>query len=425
MPPVSHSEYDVVIAGGGMVGVSLACALASADASLKLLLVDNFPLPKGDGPPTYHPSFDARATALSSASIEIYQRLGVLPQLQQHAAAIHRIHVSDQGHGGSTLMSAEEQGLDNFGYVVENHWLGAVLLNRLRQFDNIELLTGAPVVGIRPQRDCARVTIDTTKLEQYSAESIEASAQLLVVADGAQSGLRDALGIDAEVRNYQQAAIIANLQTQLPHEGCAFERFTPDGAVALLPLPDLAGARHRSALVWTLPLGNPLLDSLDDASAEPARIAALQAAFGQRLGKIERLGKCQAYPLALTVAAESVRNHIVLMGNAAHSLHPIAGQGFNLALRDVAALVHGVARAAQRGESIGDLAVLEQYQAAQAQDQELTIGFSDNLVRWFGEAPLPVLAGRSAGLLALDLIAPLKHGFARQAAGLGGRRYFL
>ena len=195
--------------------------------------------------------------------------------------------------------------------------------------------------------------------------------------------------------------------------------------MALLPLPDLPGASNRSALVWTVPGDSPLLEGLDDEATLAARIDALQQAFGQRLGKIERLGKCASYPLSLTVAGESVRNHIVLMGNAAHSLHPIAGQGFNLAMRDVAALVDCVTRAAQRGEPHGALAVLEQYEAAQMQDQDLTIGFSDSLVRWFGESALPVVAGRSAGLLALDLITPLKHGFARQAAGLGGKRYFL
>ncbi|MBT5923323.1 MAG: 2-octaprenyl-6-methoxyphenyl hydroxylase, partial [Cellvibrionales bacterium] len=252
-------------------------------------------------------------------------------------------------------------------------------------------------------------------------ESATITASLLIVADGAQSGLRDSLGISASVKHYAQRAVIANVQTQLPHNGQAFERFVADGAVAFLPLIDLPNSKNRSALVWTMPTqaeGAEDKTLLDD----DAFIAELQQAFGHRLGTIQRIGQRQSYPLALTIADEVARNHIVLMGNSAHSLHPVAGQGFNLSLRDVTALVERIGNAIQRQEDIGSLALLEDYAEAQIKDQNLTIGFSHNLIELFGQQSLPVQLGRSIGLLALDLLKPAKERFSDRAAGITGRR---
>lgn len=430
----ANQSYDIVIAGGGMVGLSLACAIAQADTEsvLSILLVDSFPLKKPtacDKKPAaqYHPSFDARSTALSLASIEIYQSIGVLPALLKHAEAIRQIHVSDKGHGGSTLLDAQEQDKQAFGYVVENQWLGAVLLERMAELPAIELLSGASVANIKPRQK--GVSLDVTRLnkERQLSSAAEDSqtidATLLVLADGAQSGLGASLGISASVKHYAQHAIIANIQTQLPHQGLAFERFVEDGAVAFLPLPDLAEAKNRSALVWTVPADSKLI-STDDSSVDDVRfIAALQQAFGFRLGAIERVGQRQSYPLALTITDEVFRNHIVLMGNAAHSLHPVAGQGFNLALRDVAALTSRIIKAQQEQNDIGSLQLLEQYAQAQLADQNLTIGFSHNLIELFGLQALPIQVGRSLGLIALDLLQPAKNIFADQAAGLGGRKW--
>ena len=434
LPVKNH--YDIVIAGGGMVGLSLACAIAhAADAAgLSILLVDNFPLAAAkQASPAYHPSFDARSTALSAASIDIYQTLGVLPQLLQHAQPIKQIHVSDQGHSGNALLDAQEQNKDCFGYVIENQWLGAVLLNRMNELPAIELVTGASVSEIKPTQSGATVAVTRLdkqrQLSAHNEDRCELHAGLLVVADGAQSGLRTSLGISASVKHYEQTAIIANVQTQLPHNGQAFERFTAYGAVALLPLPDLADSKNRSALVWTLPGTGHNTDSTQpNAEALLALdsdefIAQLQKAFGFRLGAIKRVGKTQSYPLALTISDEVCRNHIVLMGNAAHSLHPVAGQGFNLALRDIAALAERVVNAHSAGQDIGSLALLEDYAQAQLADQNLTIGFSHNLIELFGLQALPVQLGRSLGLLALDLFKPAKDLFANQASGLGGRKW--
>ncbi len=455
----SKSRYDIIIAGGGMVGLSLACALAIADKKtiadkkpnaaksqpLSILLVDNFPLRRPAAgakkpPPTYHPSFDARSTALSLASIEIYQTMGILPSLLQHAEAIRQIHVSDRGHTGSTLLDAEEQNKTAFGYVIENQWLGAVLLDCMADLPAIELVTGASVANIKPVQGGATVEVSPLKAKSDAqSESLQPpqtiEACLLVVADGAQSGLRKSLGISASVKQYQQQAVIANIQTQLPHHGQAFERFTADGAVAFLPLADLADAKNRSALVWTVPASesdaaasvensdNKLSAQALAELSEQDFSAELQAAFGFRLGAIERVGQRQFYPLALTLSDEVYRNHIVIMGNAAHSLHPVAGQGFNLALRDVAALVERIINARQHNQDIGSMDLLDDYAATQLSDQNLTIGFSHNLIELFGLQALPVQLGRTIGLLALDLLRPAKNRFADQAAGLGGRKW--
>ncbi len=450
MPSLAKEHYDIVIAGGGMVGVSLACALAAADESsaLSILLVDNFPIKKpvaGESrlPPEYHPSFDSRSTALSMASIEIYQAIGVLNTLLKHAEPIKQIHVSDRGHSGSALLDAEEQDLDAFGYVIENQWLGAVLLDRLSELPAVELCTGASAINVIPKSGGVSVDIAAVAKAQatqgsgdsgnadnspsdktFAARTI--NTNLLVVADGAQSGLRDGLGISATVQQYDQVAVIANLQTQLPHRGLAFERFTADGAVAFLPLPDLPAIKNRSALVWTLPA-----DSLAAADRRPSDlvsadeqefIARLQRVFGHRLGNITRVGQRQSYPLSLTIADEMIRSHIVLMGNSAHALHPVAGQGFNLALRDVAVIAEKILLARRHNKDIGSLDILESYADSRVKDHNLTIGFSHFLIELFGMQSLPVQVGRSLGLIALDLFKPAKAQFVRQATGLGGRR---
>lgn len=419
-------QYDVVIAGGGLVGISLACALAVSNEELSILLVDNFPI-KGmnkDGVitgPVYHPSFDARATALSMASIEIYQRLGVLDDLLIHAETISRIHVSDRGHSGSTVLDAEQQAKTAFGYVIENQWLGSVLLDRLITLPSIELLSEATVANIVPRQKGTSVSISANY--HNNDQRVEVEAALLVIADGAQSGLRESLGITSSVKQYAQQAVIANVQTQLPHNGQAFERFLADGAVAFLPLPDLPSAPRRSALVWTMPNRHHTdsIANLDDLDF----IKELQSAFGFRLGEIQQLGQRQSYPLALTLADEVIRNHIVVMGNAAHSLHPVAGQGFNLSLRDIAALTELVSQANNGNEDIGKLSLLERYAKAQLKDQSITIGFSHNLIELFGRQSLPIQIGRSLGLLALDVLTPAKNRFSDQASGLNGRRPIL
>tara|TARA_R100000900_G_scaffold127863_1_gene102894 strand:- start:57547 stop:58794 length:1248 start_codon:yes stop_codon:yes gene_type:complete len=402
---------DIVIAGGGMVGISLALLLAEQlPATRSITLVEGFRLPPAAGRvPDYHPAFDARSTALSYRSRSLYEQCGVWETLRRHTCAIETIHVSSRGRFGSSLLRASEHDWPALGHVVENPWLGQALLHVLRGRPGIELLNPARVVEAQASAGGMRL--------QLEGEGVPPSldCQLLVVADGAESGLRDRLGIAVERKPYGQHALICNVATDRPHAGCAFERFTDQGPMALLPLRPAEGVAHRSALVWTLP---PERADTLVAAADEAFLGALGDRFGYRLGRFLQASPRQSYPLALLRSEEQVRRGLVIMGNAAHALHPVAGQGFNLALRDCAALAETLGEAVSRGQEPGELSVLQTYARRQRGDQRLTIGFSDLLPALFMQSD-PVLGmARDLALSGLDWVAPFKKAFVRQAAGM-------
>jgi len=405
----ANSNYDIVIVGGGMVGISLALLLR-AQRPWKILVVEAQELAVSDSPVSgaYSSSFDARSTALSWSSRNIYQSIAVWPQLKRHLAAIAQIHVSDRGHAGLTRIDAADANVDALGYVVENQWLGSVLLNQLAETD-IQLLGSAGVETIVPLAAGMRL-----RVQQSDQDLQTIDAKLVVIADGAGSSTSKKLGIQSQSSTYGQTGIIANISLEKPHGGVAYERFTDQGPMALLPLTDFKG-RPRSALVWTQP--SEMAESLM-AADEQWFLEQLQTRFGYRLGRFKQLGERVAYPLALTTATEQVRRHLVVMGNAAHSLHPVAGQGFNLSLRDAATLANSLAQA---GEAIGDLAVLQQYQQQQAADQRNTVLFSDSLPKLFGLSSSVIALGRNSGLLAMDLIPSLRNSFARFGMGMATR----
>ncbi len=404
-------QYDIVIAGGGMVGVSLAIYLAEVlPADTRICLVEGFPFPQPvpGHRPDYHPSFDARSTALSYSSRIIYERLGLWDALEQWLCPIETIHVSNRGRFGSTLMQASEHGWPALGYVVENAWLGASLAQALHRQGKVELISPARVVDAEPGAERTRLT-----LEGGAFDTLEAG--LLVVADGAESGLREKLGVGVSEKPYRQHALVTNIGFAKSHGGCAFERFTDRGPVALLPLLGVAGSANRSALVWTVA---PQESEHLKACSEIEFLEALQDRFGYRLGRLLQVGERHAYPLSLVRSDEQVRQGMVVMGNAAHALHPVAGQGYNLALRDVAELATVLAEAARRGEAFGELAVLQRYEQRQRGDQQRTIEFSDRLPSLFMQSD-PVLGlVRDLALSGLDLIPSLKRDFVNQAAGV-------
>jgi len=405
----ANSHYDIVIVGGGMVGISLALLLR-AQQPWNILLIEAQELASSDGPVSgaYSSSFDARSTALSWSSKNIYQSIGLWPQLKKHLSAIAQIHVSDRGHVGMTRIDAGDANVDALGYVVENQWLGSVLLNQLTKTD-IQLLGSCKLETIEPLASGMRL-----QLQQADKDLQTIETKLLVIADGAGSTTAQQLGIQSQSTPYDQTGIIANVSLEKPHGGVAYERFTDQGPMALLPLADFKG-RPRSALVWTQP--RAMAETLM-AADEQAFLEQLQLRFGYRLGHFKQLGKRVAYPLALNTATEQVRRHLVVMGNAAHSLHPVAGQGFNLSLRDAAALANSLAEA---GDRIGDLAVLQNYQQQQAIDQRNTVLFSDSLPKLFGLSSSIVALGRNSGLLAMDLIPSLRNSFAQFGMGMATR----
>ena len=389
------THADIAIIGGGLVGASLALAFQplARERGWKITLVE--PFAPGNG---YQPSYDARSSALSYGTRLIYEHLGVWEAIARHAEPIRNIHVSDRGRFGATTLEAAEAGVPALGYVVENAWLGQCLWAALDP-ERVSWRCPAEVTGLRAEPNGYRLTL---------ADETQLTCSLAVLADGGRSGLRDQLGVEVKVREYDQTALIANVSFNQPHNGQAFERFTDDGPLALLPLPD-----NRCALVWTRkPADAKRLQALADA----AFLAQLQQSFGYRLGTLTQVGARSLYPLALAEAREQVRRNLVVLGNAAHSLHPIAGQGFNLSLRDVQALAQALVGS---DAPPGELAALQGYLAAQQRDQQWTIGFSDQVTRLFSQPGRWVAHGRNLGLLGLDLLPPARQWFARQAMGMG------
>ncbi|PAV47071.1 2-octaprenyl-6-methoxyphenyl hydroxylase [Pseudomonas sp. HAR-UPW-AIA-41] len=391
------SRVQLAIIGGGLVGASLALALqeGARQRGWRIVLIE--PFAPGN---SYQPSYDARSSALSYGTRQIYERLGLWPALSARAEPIRQIHVSDRGRFGATRLSAESEGVPALGYVVENAWLGQCLWQAL-DAEVVEWRCPAEVTALQALGDGYRLTLN---------DGSQLDCDLAVLADGGRSGLREQLGIAVKTTPYGQSALIANISTAEAHQGQAFERFTDDGPMALLPLSE-----NRSALVWTRQGGDAQrLAALPDREF----LAELQQVFGYRLGALTQVGARHIYPLSLIEASEQVRPHLVVLGNAAHSLHPIAGQGYNLSLRDTLALAEALL---DSPATPGDFTVLQDYLRRQRLDQQLTVGFSDQVTRLFSTAQPLLVAGRNLGLLGLDLLPPAKHWFARQAMGLGTR----
>lgn len=391
------SRVQIAIIGGGLVGASLALALQAGarERQWKIVLIE--PYAPGD---SYQPSYDARGSALSYGSQLIYQRLGLWKAIAPRAEAIKNIHISDRGRFAAARISASEEGVPALGYVVENAWLGHCLWAALDS-DVVEWRCPAQVEHMQALSDGYQLRLD-------DGSSID--CDLAILADGGRSGLREQLGIHAKSTPYGQTALISNISTALPHQGLAFERFTDDGPLALLPLPD-----NRCVLIWTRePKEAQRLYDLPDQQF----LHELQRCFGYRLGAIQQVGSRHLYPLSLVESSEQVRANLVVLGNAAHSLHPVAGQGYNLSLRDSMALADCLLAGP---ETPGDLATLQRFQNKQQLDQAFTIGFSDQVTRLFSNGQPWLASGRNLGLLGLDLLPPAKRWFARQAMGLGVR----
>jgi len=402
-------EWDVVIVGGGMVGASFALALR--DTPLRVLLVEGVPPDSAS-----QPSFDERTTALGNGSRQIFETLGVWPAMEPHAGPIRSIHVSDAGRFGVARLDAREQGVPAFGYVVPNRVIGRTLWAALRAAPNIELAVPAQVRG-------ATATKDGVLLEIAREDAVETvKASIAVAADGAGSVLRASAGIDASVEDYEQVAIVVNAATERPNTGEAFERFTPSGPLAVLPL---AGAEAASpdrgggyAVIWAVkPERAAELMALDEAGFA----AELLAAFGWRAGRWTKIGRRNTYPLVLSRAEETLAGRIVLIGNAAQALHPVAGQGFNLGLRDAATLAEMLAGIARVSDADRFDELLKKFVAWRDEDRRGVTRFTDGLVKLFGNDTPGVGLVRNFGLLMFDLSPTAKRALSRVSWGFAGR----
>jgi len=394
---VAAADVDIAIVGGGLVGASLALGLS--DTGVRVLLLE------GTAPASSsQPSFDERTTALGNASRRIFQALGVWADIAPHAAAIRTIHVSDAGRFGFARLRAEEHGIDAFGYVVANTVIGAALWKRLAAAPGIALRVPARPESVEITPDSVHFTVASD-----SGTRERASARLVVAADGAHSSIRAAAGIAAQVEDYGQVAIVASVAVDQPHEATAYERFTPSGPLALLPLHD-----GSYGVIWSCrPQRAAQILTLD----EGAYLGELQARFGWRAGRFVGAGRRASYPLKLTRAAGTVAPRTVLIGNAAQALHPVAGQGFNLGLRDAAMLAEVVANAAG---DVGSQALLQTFAEWRAVDRSGVVRFTDGLVKLFADSRPAVGLLRDLGLLLFDLAPPAKSALARVSAGFGG-----
>lgn len=403
------NDYDIIIIGGGLVGASLACALGEQD--LRIAVVEAVPL-SSDA----QPSYNERTVALGYGSRQIFEGIGIWSAIQElGATAIKKIHVSDRGHMGKTRLDCAKEGLDALGYVVDTRLLGQALSERVQQLSNVEFICPAKLISMQFIAERAEVEIEIDGVMQTL------STALVVGADGVQSSVREQLGIKTFDMNYGQTAVITNVSVERPHRNVAYERFTETGPLAVLPMSDVTEfeetTEHRCSIVWTVKdKDRDAVLGLDDA----AFLVELQDRFGGQLGQFTRVGKRVAFPLALKQAREHVRARLALVGNAAHTVHPIAGQGFNLGLRDVAVLAEVIVNAVQADEDIGELLVLKRYARWRRRDHLRVIGFTDSMVRLFSNKFTPLALARNVGLVATDLFPPLKKLITRQAMGMSG-----
>lgn len=406
---MSSKHYDIVIAGGGMIGTSLAIALAPL--GLRVAMVEAIPRKAAA-----QPSFDDRSTALSRSTQRMFEALGLWPRIAAASTPIRGIHVSDQGRFGFSHIDAEEQEVEALGYVVINRVLGAVLQDALDALESVDVICPARITAVELAPDGATAVLDLAGGQQQSL-----SCDLLIAADGANSAVREMMGITAQKSSYGQRAVIGNLLPEKDIENVAYERFTRHGPLAVLPIAD-----GRAAFVWTV--------SEDDAErvmalGDDAFLDELQQQFGFRLGTFSKVGKRASYPLVLSKALRVTATRSVLIGNSAHGLHPVSAQGFNLGMRDVAAMVDCIADASiwskSPGRSESDAAaiaaMLERYASWRRADQKKLVRFTDGLVKLFGSQRPPLRVLRNIAMLGFDLVPGVRSVFAKHTMGLAGR----
>ena len=399
-------QQEVIIVGGGMVGLSLALMLAKARIAVKLLEAIKYPDYNDENLAPYHSSFDARNSALSRRSVQIYQELGLWDELQQHATPILEVNITEQGGFGKARLKATEEKVESFGQVIENAWLGRVLLSEVQKHALIDLIDGVQVTSLTQDDEWAYIEANRG---EYSHKL---QSKLVIAADGRDSFCRKALGIGASEHDYDQVAIVTTVQTSKPHQQVGFERFSTLGPLALLPLP----GEYRRSVVWPVKKGTEgewLGDENDQHFLD-----ALQDTYGDRAGKFQKTGRRFCFPLSQVLAEKQAVGRVVLMGNAAHTIHPVAGQGFNLCMRDAYVLVRYLKNQLSMGADLGEAAILQDYEQSRLTDQQRVIKFCDSVVRGFSNQNPLLKFIRNTGLVAFDVVPGIKPLVANYAMGL-------
>ncbi len=394
------SNYDIVIAGGAMAGATLALALNNlSKEELSIAVIEPYQADNGA-----HPGFDSRVIALSYGTRLILEKFALWSDIAPLSTAINHVHVSDKGHAGITEIDKSEHSVPALGYVVELAEIGRCYSELLSAADNIDLLCPDSVVQLTRSHDSCSVRLSSGR---------EIHGKLLVAADGAESVCCRLLNHSEQTVNFDQVAVIANIEVSEPHDGRAFERFTGSGPLALLPMSD-----NRMSLVWCLaPAEAENILKLSDK----AFIARLQNAFGWRLGQMTKAGQRVSYPLVLKQKEQIISHRFAAVGNAAQLLHPVAGQGFNLGIRDIAALVDnltGGENLTTEQQDVGDYSVLSRYRQCREDDRSRTIELIAATVGVFSNDYFSLCLGRNLALMAMDNISVLKAPLVKRTMGL-------
>lgn len=408
------TEQQVLIVGGGHVGLSFALLLANHGIASTLLEKNAYPKIGPEADRTHY--LDSRNTALSRRTVQIYQEIGLWSELQSHACRIDAVQISEQGSFGKAQLNKEDEKVESFGQVMENAWLGRKLLLAAQNQPLITIIDNAEATSIEQQSDGV-----TLNYHGGSEDEQPLQGSVLVACDGRDSAIRQLLDIDVSTYDYKQTAIVGVVETDKPHEHIAIERFSPAGPLAVLPLTDPEGdgndefqTGYRRSVVWVCPTGEEDQYLEDDAHF----LATLQQAFGDRAGRFTAAGRRGAYPLTRVLAKSQVQGRCVVMGNAAHTLHPVAGQGFNLCMRDAHVLAQMMSAQVLKGADIGDAQLLKHYEKARLSDQKRVIRFCDAIVHGFTHPNPAIKLARNVALLAFDKLPNIKPLVATYAMGL-------
>ncbi|EOK5711472.1 2-octaprenyl-6-methoxyphenyl hydroxylase [Vibrio parahaemolyticus] len=387
-------QYDVVIAGGAMAGVTLALAIEHlSQGALRVAVVEPFKAQSDQ-----HPGFDSRSIALSYGTVNLLRHLELWSAIEPFSTPIEHIHVSDRSHAGMTDITKHDVGVEALGYVVELADVGRVYQ---------ELLTHSTAIDLYCPDSAKHITRtqENVTIELASGELL--NAKLLVAADGAVSQCCQQIGLELSEHDFDQVAVIANIVTQEPHQGRAFERFTENGPVALLPMSD-----NRMSLVWCL---RPDEAQIVMELSESEFLERLQQDFGWRLGAMQKVGLRASYPLLLRHRKQNISHRFAIVGNAAQTLHPIAGQGFNLGIRDVVTLAEELVK---QGEDVGRYQGLIRFSQRREADRNETIWLTSSLVHVFSNDLLAMRIGRNTALAAMDNLSIFKQPLLRHTLGL-------
>jgi 2-polyprenylphenol 6-hydroxylase len=392
------NEYDLLIVGGGMVGATIGCALG--DSNLRVGIVESHIAPTG----LPEEGFENRVSAITRATQRVFEGIGAWEgMVALRAFAYHHMHVWDATGSGSIDFDAAEIGEPDLGLILENRVILAALLERMAQFKNVELLCPAKVEALSRSEDGVELTLEDGRT---------LNAKLIIGADGANSWVREQAGIDTTGWSYDQTAVVATIRTSLDHQQTCWQRFMPSGPLAFLPL-----SPHHSSIVWSVPPERATeLMALD----EDEFLRELQQAFGDRLGTMEEAGPRGAFPLVLRHANSYTSHRLVLVGNAAHAIHPLAGQGLNIGVSDAAALAEILLQAQAEKQDLGEMALLRRYERWRKADNVAVMGAMDGFKRLFSNDNPALSLLRNIGMKIADRSGPAKNLMIRRAMGLSG-----